>query len=275
MDGSDIIETIMRFGLEYFKVFPGFYRGVVARTDDPEKRGRIQVDVPTVNGANRVPNVWIKPAFFGAGAKRGWFWPPDVGDTVYVAYRNGHPGRPELYLGGWFGWPDQVSDVPDELGYAGDEPEKRGLRTRAGHYFVFNDETGEESVELVWNQEAGRTDDRTISAASSVKMSLKFTKDGDIEITDKESQRVVLKGSNKSIRIEDAHGNRVVLDSEGVLVHSDKKIKLGDNADTEAMRFKEWELWAKNHTHPTNTGPSGKPTVPPSRSIASSLVELK
>jgi uncharacterized protein involved in type VI secretion and phage assembly len=265
----------MTYGIERLSVFPGMYRAVVDRTDDPEQRGRIQVRVPTVSGAINTINVWVKPAIMGAGAARGWFWPPDEGDVVYVSFRQGSPGKPEFYVGGFYGYPDQKTEVPSELGYGGNDlPERRGLRTRAGHSFTFNDEAGEEAIELVWNQPDDNPDDRTISADAGTQMSLKFTKDGIIILTDKEAQTITVDGNNKQIVIEDANGNVVTCDSEGVTIKSDA-IKLSDQADTEAMRFSDWQQWAVAHTHPTGTGPSGPPTEPIPNSVASSVVKLK
>jgi hypothetical protein len=275
MTADDIVDLMMRYGVEYFRVFPGLYRAIVDRTDDPEERGRIQVRCPTVSGATQRINVWVKPAIMGAGKKRGWFWPPDEGDVVYVSFCQGQPGRPETYIGGFFGYPDDATEVPDELGYGSNGlPEKRGLRTRAGHYFVFNDTSGEEAIELVWNQPDDNPDDRKTTADAGTQMSLKFTKDGIIILTDKEEQKITVDGQNKQILIEDANGNVITCDSNGVTVKS-TKIKLSDEADTQAMRFSDWQQWAAAHTHPTGTGPSGPPTEPIPPAVASNVVDLK
>jgi len=275
MTADDLVDLMMTYGIERLSIFPGLYRAVVVRTDDPEERGRIQVRVPTVSGAVNTINVWVKPAIMGAGLKRGWFWPPDEGDVVYVSFRQGHPGKPELYFGGFYGRPDDETDVADELGYGGNGlPERRGLRTRAGHYFVFNDTAGEEAIELVWNQPDDNPDDRATTASAGTQMSMKFTKDGMVIFTDKAAQKVTLDGANKKVVVEDANGNVLTLDSNGVTVKSDA-IMLSDQADTEAMRFSDWQRWALAHTHPTGTGPSGPPIQPIPSTVASTVVKLK
>lgn len=275
MTADDLIDMLMTYGIERLSIFPGLYRAIVDRTDDPEERGRIQVRVPTVSGAVNTINIWVKPAISGAGKKRGWFWPPDEGDVVYVSFRQGHPGRPEFYIGGFYGRPDEETDVPDELGYgANGLPEKRGMRTRAGHHFVFNDEAGEEAIELVWNQPEDNPSDRKTTASAGTQMSMKFTKDGLILFMDKAGQKVEVNGKDKKIIISDANDNVVTLDSAGVTVKS-TAIKLSDEADTEAMRFSDWMQWAVAHTHPTGVGPSGPPTQPIPKTVASTVVKLK
>lgn len=275
MTADELVDLVMTYGIERLSIFPGFYRAIVDRTDDPEQRGRIQVRVPTVSGAINTINVWVKPAIMGAGDKRGWFWPPDQGDVVYVTFRQGHPGKPESYIGGFYGYPDNATDVPDELGYgSNDLPERRGLRTRAGHHFVFNDEAGEEAIELVWNQPDENPEDRTQTASAGTQMSLKFTKDGIIILTDKAQQKISINGQDENIVIEDKHGNVLTLDSNGVTIKSDD-INLSGEADTEAMRFTEWQQKFLNHIHPTSMGPTGTVVDTNVESVKSQTVRLK
>lgn len=283
MDATAIIEWITQFGLEYFQVYPGLYRGIVTRVDDPEAIGRIQAHVPQV-GQSEAPAVWIPPAFNGAGANRGSFWPPEVGDSVYVSFQQGNPGRPQCYIGGWFGG----TELPSEFAYTNDRPETRGWITRRGHSFVFKDTPGEEAVTLTWHKDAsagtypGATQQLSgpdSGAASSDRgagetASLTFNSSGSVEIENKSGSRIVLDSDASSITIEDSNGNSIVLDSSGATIKSNS-IKLSDQADSPGMPFTEWFQWALSHQHPSSTGPTGPPVTPPPNSIASQVVTLK
>lgn len=286
MDASAIIEWISRFGFEYFQYYPGIYRAMVVRVDDPQERGRIQLRCPQV-GHIDTPNVWVPPSFSGAGTDRGNFWPPEVGDTVYVCFQQGNAGRPQCYFGGWYGYVGNAPETPGEFGYTDGVPQTRGFVTRGGHRLVFKDTAGDESLELVWHKPgsplqkpvtnrrlSNPTEGAETPERSGDTSSLKFLPNGNIEVQDKVEQKITLDAEGSQIVIEDVNGNIVTCDSNGVTVTSDA-IKLGHDADTEAMRFKEWEIWSKAHTHNTAWGPSDKPIVPPPATIKSKKVTLK
>jgi hypothetical protein len=286
MDASALIEWVSRFGFEYFQYYPSIYRAMVVRVDDPQERGRVQLRCPQV-GHIDAPNVWVPPAFSGAGTNRGQFWPPEVGDTVYVCFQQGNAGRPQCYFGGWYGHVDNASEAPEEFAYTNGVPQTRGLVTRGGHRLIFKDTPDGEQIELVWHKpgspleapvtnrrlsdpaEGAETPDRSGDTAS-----LKFLPNGNIEVQDKVEQKITLDAEGSQIVIEDVNGNIVTLDSKGVTVTS-KAIQLGEDADTEAMRHTEWEEWAKNHTHNTAWGPSDVPILPPLPSIKSKKVTLE
>lgn len=71
----------------------GKFLGIVARTDDPEKRGRVQVYVDQLLGANISP--WIEPSSLGMDV-------PDTGANVWVevAYSDDHTLWQLIYLPG-------------------------------------------------------------------------------------------------------------------------------------------------------------------------------
>jgi hypothetical protein len=328
---SSFVEQIMQYGLEYFKVYHGLYRGVVTDNKDPEERGRIRARIPQA-GISTALETWIKPSQDGSGVNRGSFWPPEVGDTVFVSFAQGNPARPELYVGGWYSYPNDVTSVADEFAYTNEKPETRGFATRLGHVLLFSDEDGNERVELKWHRadsaDAAKTDetataDRTTGEAATLSfkpdgsIELKdinestilldgtnqqifvqdvnenkvVTTEGGIEIQDLAENKIVMDASDKSITVTDANSNTVLLDDAGIRVtdkHGNEvvlnrngaeikssSVKIGDGADSPAMRHRDWYTWAVNHTHPTAVGNSGPPITPPTQSIASQVVKVK
>ena len=219
------VEKVRRFGLENTsQIYYGVYRGLVTNAQDPEKRGRIQAVVETIHGIGpqNAPDVWIDPAFSGAGGGRGTFWPPDEGDSVWVTFDCGDPSFPLMYWGGWFGTDELPAESGMALGY-GEEgyPEKRGFRTRAGHTFVVDDEKDKEAIKLVWHKpdagDASLTDRTKSSDVSKGDFSL-FEMDakGSVTLANKNGSRVQMDAEGGNIVVLDENGNSVTLDKDGI-----------------------------------------------------------
>ena len=104
--------------------------GDVIDNQDPEGLGRVIVEVNALSGIARLEWAW-PVGFPGAGNKdRGFFWPPDVGSSVYIMFEMGSQTRP-VYLAGPHTMPNQVSEVPSS--FSGQEnvtPTKRGWETK-------------------------------------------------------------------------------------------------------------------------------------------------
>lgn len=82
------------------KQFFGKYRGKVVNNVDPEQRGRIQVNVPSVLGPTL--SNWAEPCMPVAGMQMGMYVVPIVGATVWVEFEEGDPDRP-IWVGGFWG----------------------------------------------------------------------------------------------------------------------------------------------------------------------------
>ena len=285
---DELLDNLTLYGIEYYGIFPGIYRAIVTDNADPQNRGRIKAQVPAA-GHERAPNIWIKASMLGAGPNRGFFWPPEKGDAVYVSFAQGKPDRPELYFGGWFAYPDDESDVPQEVRPDG-VPTARTLTTRMGHVLLFDDADGGERVELIWNKP--NTGDEAITDATKTaerpgsntrgggSASLKFTSEGSVEITDNANpnQTIKMNAQEGTIEIADKSGNKVILSATGVLVETVGTIDLAGSElvpSTEpALKGNAWLTWAGAHTHPSPMGSTLAPTVPPTPSILSRKVKL-
>lgn len=294
---NEFFEALVLRGLENFRLYYGVYRGVVTRNDDPDKRGRVQAYVPQVL-QTQAPNVWIDPAFDGAGSERGWFCPPEVGDNVRVSFEHGNPAKPIIYFGGWFGG----ASTPNEFSYTEGKrvtgqtgtvavPERRGFITRKGHRLVFSDVDGKEQIELVWHRRAP-TDpsvtaesqgDRSKSADRDTgdTASLVFDANGDIILTNKNGSKITLGSAARNIVIEDENHNVATMDSSGVRVKTKKMViesdqtELSDDSDVSGIRGEDLLQWLKTLTVSTAWGPSGTPIVPPPRTMLSKHVKLR
>lgn len=292
-DAGSIQDNLSLRGMEGFGRFYGPYRGVVERNDDPEGRGRIQAPVPHPMGVTRL-NVWIDPMFAGSGPDRGEFFPPEVGDTVWVCFLNGDPSRPAVYFGGWYSQPSGAAALPSEFAYqkSGDTvigPNRRGVITRGGHRLFFDDTSGAESVELVWHQpdpsDPALTDRKKSADRSKGKSSrIRFLADGGVEVVNANGSKVELLATAKAVKVTDENQNQVTMDQNGVTVDSKKaltlkaattisleapSILLGKSADAPLVRGTDLLTYLQSlvtflnaHTH-LSAAP-GSPTTPPS-----------
>lgn len=98
------------------KEYLGIYQGIVTKTDDPEKRGRIKCKIPKVLGSD-VESAWCDPVIPVAYDGGGDFCVPFIDEAVWIAFICGEVNRP-IYLGGWWKkektpWPsyDRLDDT--------------------------------------------------------------------------------------------------------------------------------------------------------------------
>ena len=231
-DFNYFLEMFTRHGAESVSRFYGPQRAVVERVDDPEERGRIQAHIAHVHPDQRLDE-WIDPMFATAGDSRGEFWPPDIGDRIWVLFENGDPDRPIGYIGGWY---SDRAPLPSEFAYqkSGDTvsgPVRRGWVTRAGHRLIFDDTVGSERLSLSWHQPSQEDTSRTNRSITSDRDSgltstLDFKSNGSIEIVNSAGARVLLDVSGKSIVVEDVNKNKVELNAEGIVLDSPKTVTI-------------------------------------------------
>lgn len=80
--------------------FYGKYRGTVINNIDPERKGRLQVQVPDVS--NVIPTTWAMPCLPWAGLQMGMYLIPPIGAGVWVEFEQGDPDYP-IWVGCWWG----------------------------------------------------------------------------------------------------------------------------------------------------------------------------
>jgi uncharacterized protein involved in type VI secretion and phage assembly len=272
-------------------MFYGVYRGTVVANDDPQDRGRVRVVVPGA-GVMQAPNIWISPAgLYGAGLNRGWFWPPEVGDSVWVSFSQGQARYPLSYWGGYFGEADNATEVPPELHPDSKHiPRIRGFVTRRGHRLILNETPGSDAVELIWHRPKADTDLAATPKRDGDTASLKLNKDGGASLTDRNGNTVVLDPSGKKITLKDQTGNTMVMSESGVTIDcgtrtfevkaqtaklTAKSVDVGEGATHPAAMGDNWLQWAATHTHGTGVGPTTTPISPPTNAQNSSSVKVR
>jgi hypothetical protein len=109
----------------------GKYSAIVTDNADPEKLGRLQVEVPTMFPGRE----WARPAL-----PYGVFFLPDVKVNVWIEFEGGDTGCPL--------WTGVQYIAGSEWAKESDMPEKRVIRTPSGHVVMFDDKSGEEKIEI-------------------------------------------------------------------------------------------------------------------------------
>lgn len=224
MDFQIFLEKLATWGLEFFSRYYGNYPGIVTRNDDPSGAGRIQASVPSV-GLKYPVDVWIEPASPLSGPGRGFFCPPEVGDGVWVWFRNGNGRHPHGYLGGWYA----NGELAEDFHYteSNSAPERRGFAFRKGHRLVFNEEKEKETVRLVWHQEDPdsevHTDPQAVADLGSGSTAyLGWDENGTAQLTNKDGAILELNAQAGNILLQQKDGNWMNVTSDGFVFSTAK-----------------------------------------------------
>ncbi len=255
-------DMLARVAAEMQRRYYGKYRGFVVDNDDPQRRGRLRLRVPSVLGD--ATTGWALPCLpYGGMPAAGLFLVPQVEAQVWVEFEEGVLDAPI-----WVGTFWQPGDVPGD-GRPG-EPTTYALQTAAGHLLQLDDTEGEQEILM-----------RHATGAS-----VRIGNAGTISVTDKAGSTLVLDSDRGELRAEDANGNRLAMTPDGVTVEdcSGGRLSLGpDGAVLKAVKItldaaiielggaggepllkgQSFLSLFSSHVHPAAPAPTGPPTPPP------------
>ena len=137
---------VERFGKRRARDFrqrpPGAVIGVVTNNTDPDGWGRVKVRFPWLHDSEE--SHWARIAQVYAGAGRGSFWIPEVGDEVVVVFDRNDPNQPYILGGVWNG-----EDASPPPGNPDGVNNHKIWRTRNGHQVIFDDTDGSEKITII------------------------------------------------------------------------------------------------------------------------------
>lgn len=113
---------------------------LVIDNKDPESRGRIKVKFFF---SDQVESDWLPIAAPYAGADRGTYFLPEVGDEVLVGFIQGDSDHPVMLGALWNGRDKPKGD------WVTDQNDKKVIYTRSGHQLVFDDTSGSEKISII------------------------------------------------------------------------------------------------------------------------------
>jgi hypothetical protein len=252
-------ETVVRLARQVAERRYGKYRGFVADNEDPEKRGRLTLRVPSVLGAEE--SDWALPCLpFGGAAGHGFFSVPERNAQVWVEFEEGDLHRP-LWVGTF--WLAEA-DVPAAAAIS--PPTTRLLITPKGHTLQFDDKENQEQILLRHPKEATLVIDKDGSVALTDAKGAKLTLDAAGEqIVVQDSNGNTLTMSSSGTVVEDANGNKIEMSASGVSVKGQQivvegtQVMLGGQGGEPVIKGTSFLSLFATHMHPTAMGPSGPP----------------
>lgn len=185
----------------------GKYSGIVKDNRDDEKLGQLQLSVPNLFP----PDELVKAR---AALPYGFFFVPEVEAKVWVEFEGGDPGLPIWtgiqYVAGE--WAAEAAENP---------PQRRVIKTAAGHLVKFHDKSGEEKIEIEDGVNGHViTLDKNGILITDGKNQHEITLDGQgVKVKDGANQNeVTLDG--QGVKVKDGKNNSVALTAAGVALES-------------------------------------------------------
>jgi uncharacterized protein involved in type VI secretion and phage assembly len=205
------------------KKYNDLYRATVKDVDDPRKQGRMRLEIPSVHGKNL--SAWAKPI----SPLFLWF-PPEVGDQVYVRFVEGNSNKPAI-VGQWYGERDTKIKEFNKEDYNGkkykDQIQRKRVKTHKGHTIELNDIDDDERV--------------MIETQGGHILELRDDLNGEeqyVELTTTDGHRIYVndtKDGKEQITIEDLKGNKIQLDTVkndlNISAQNDEKKEIGNNSE--------------------------------------------
>ena len=184
-----------------------FYGIAVAKVSsnvDQDGLGRVKVTYPWLSDADT--SHWARIATPMAGAERGFFFIPEVGDEVLVAFEHGMIEFPYI-LGGLWNGVDKPPEKKDE------STNRRTIKSTSGHVICLDDSSGAEKIEII---DKSGTNSIIIDSATN-KMTIMSDADLTIQST---NGKLILSGksgveitSEMDVKVEAT--NKMTLDAKG------------------------------------------------------------
>lgn len=189
----------------------GMSTAIVTDNNDPEALGRVRLAFAWSDEGSE--STWARVSTFMAGEERGFYFIPEVGDEVLVAFLQGDTQYPVVIGTLW-----NADAMPPQV-ESNDNNDMGKIRSRSGHEIVFDD-----------NEEGGTK--LEISSAGGHKVVLDDRDGGSkIEILSASGQHIVL-DDNNGITIEESSGSSLALRAGGEL-----KVKSSVSLSLEAVNI--------------------------------------
>ena len=188
-------------------VVNGLQIGIVeAYEEDPENKHRVRVRISALanqTDAKEGSVVWARLAALDAGANRGTFFRPELGDEVILGFLHDDP-RQAIILGALY---SEKNAPPWDIEKSNS---KKGIVTKKNLKFTFDDTDDKESITL--ETPTGNT----------------------IILTDEGGKASIQLVGKASIQLVDGYKNKIVMDNQGISITSKKTVAIqGEQVNVE------------------------------------------
>jgi uncharacterized protein involved in type VI secretion and phage assembly len=154
--------------------------GLVTNNKDAERGGRVKVRFPWLS---QDESHWARLASPMAGAERGFYFLPEVGDEVLVAFEQGDINHPYVVGGLWNGREKPPKPADQVVGPTG-KVNQRIIRSRLGHTITLDDSDDKPSITVVdkTGQNTIKLDSTTNTLSATVQGDLSLTARGKVKV---------------------------------------------------------------------------------------------
>jgi uncharacterized protein involved in type VI secretion and phage assembly len=239
----------------------GKYRAIVSDNKDPQRRGRLQLIIPSVFGAE--PHAeWVQGAFaLGGHPQEAAFLIPAIDSHILVEFIEGDKNAP-VWTASYFPQPTRA-DVAVSEGFDLEQGQLQYLRTRSGIEVRLEDDGADHQMIVVTHPKGAelRVDAEGIVSlqdGKAAKITLdpvgdvaSFTGYGDGALTMEKDKTVLQHGS---VSVELAAG-KVSINADSVM--------LGNGASSDIFDARQLAAAIDQHTHPVPSFGTSGPPVPP------------
>ena len=234
-----------QFKDRYEQRWYGKYRAFVRDNHDPERRGRIRMEIPSILGVGNWSE-WATPCFpYGGNDDMGTFMVPDEGASVWAEFEGGDPALP-IWVGVWIAksnpgeQPEESKRMCDKATCEGCEdagehsrkpddtehkqfhghpeyycPRVRVLmKTETGHTILADDKDGKESIRVIDRGGQSVTFRSPIKPEKQKNNELKRGVKDALLGTQLSTEKDVVEDDSASIEIVDLAGQKITLRSK-------------------------------------------------------------
>ena len=165
----------------------GKYRAFVRDNNDPERLGRLRLEIPAVLGIGTDAwSEWASPCFpYGGNPDCGFYLIPEIGASIWAEFEAGDPQAP-IWSGVWLAGANP-GEMPDEA--AANPTTCKVLKTAAGHTILLEDGIGKQRLLI---RDAGGQHLLLDVAGARVEL----VSAGEIVLQDGAVSQIVLNGGN-------------------------------------------------------------------------------
>lgn len=176
----------------------GKFRAFVRDNHDPERLGRLRLEIPAVLGTGTEHwSTWASPCFpYGGNPDCGWYGIPEIGASVWAEFEGGDVQAP-IWSGVWLAGTNP-GEMPAEA--AASPVTCKVFKTATGHTILLEDADGRQR--LLLRDAAGQ---QVLLDASGARVEIQGV--GEVVITDGAGSAISFSGG--SIRIH-AAGNVLI-----------------------------------------------------------------
>ncbi len=223
-------------------------RAIVKDNADPDGLGRVKIQFPWQQKDGDRTTPWIKMATPYAGADKGFYFIPEVGEEVLVSFEGANAERPFVLSAGF--------NKTAKSGYADKDNNIKAIHTRGGHIIKLDDTNGEESITISdknGNKIYLNTKNSSIHihAPGNMKLSastidIEATK----EITIKSKEATLAIDAKEKIDMHSAEAEVSISGKQDVAIESkDASLKITSKEETKINGCKDILIDASNEAH--------------------------